>query len=117
MVAFLAESGYAMLCMDAKNQIFLDYRNNPALASLFDGKVEGDKVEVCITVQIDRLTQEGAQGTIVKIESENEETDKKDGAEPTEATPAMIVIGPKNGVPPKMAAIPSAASMMMGGKM
>lgn len=52
------------------NKISLDFKDNPALRDALGGKKIGDRCTVTIKFQIDRLTEEGAEGTIQSIEPE-----------------------------------------------
>ena len=53
-----------------QNKISLDYKENPALRDALSHKRIGESCTVKIAFQIDKFTEEGAEGTIKTIEPE-----------------------------------------------
>lgn len=59
--------------MEAKNQIALDFRNNPELAEVFSRKEIGETCTLTIKLQVNSKDADGVKGTIKEIEAEDYE--------------------------------------------
>lgn len=70
-----------------KNQLRLDYTNNPDLAELFSRKKVGDSCTVEVDFQVDEITDTGVVGTIKNVSSDDY-PDKE--AEPEPDKPMMM---------------------------
>ena len=79
-----------------KNQIELDFANNDDLASIFQGKRTGDKVEIKVCFQVTEVGQNGAKGAIEKVYIEDD--DEKE-ARPEDDKPIAVMVSLKDAVP------------------
>lgn len=73
-----------------KNKIHLDFASNPEMAEFFSQKKSGDKCTFEVTMQVDRVNGESAEGTIEKIAYESQGQEKEATPEPEK--PMMMEI-------------------------
>lgn len=75
------------------NTIQLDIGSSPALQDIFARRQPGEKVELTVTMSITRKTDESVEGSISKIEVDQEDAESE--VSPSEAEPVMVVVSSK----------------------
>jgi hypothetical protein len=76
-----------------KNEIRLDFADNPAVRNLFGRHKAGDKTKLVLRLQINNVTEQGVDGTIESLAS-GDDIDLEDDDETDETEPQPKKVAP-----------------------